>query len=78
VVGRPSGTIYHFIKHYVARGSIENSPRCGRPSYFKEREMLICLSAVPERIEKTLWWTLPRKLMRLGEDLLANGQYKRN
>jgi hypothetical protein len=43
-----------------------------------KREMLICFSAVPERIEKTLWWILPRKLMRLGRDLSANGQYKRN
>jgi hypothetical protein len=40
--------------------------------------MLVCFSAVPERIEKTLWWILPRKLMRLGRDLSANGQYKRN
>jgi hypothetical protein len=38
VVGRPFGKIYHCIKHYVARGSIENKPRCGRPRDFKERD----------------------------------------
>jgi transposase len=82
VIGRPSSTVYHFIKRYVARGSIENKPRSGRPSDFKERDARLLQRCARNNREDTLVditkkfnearqrpfskWTVHRKLKSLG------------